>query len=527
MRVLYGGRIHTQNLEKPVVSALAIESGRIIAIGSTEEILAIAPKHSEKNNLNGKTAWPGLVDAHIHLQEYATSLEKIDCETDDMKTCLERVHTRASLASSGSWILGHGWNQNNWNQGFGNFQDLDCVCSDHPVYLTAKSLHAAWVNSFALRCAGITSSTTDPEGGFIVRDNNGNPTGILLESAMQLVENAIPLPTDIEISQKIFSAQKSLWKMGITGVHDFDTEKCFTALQLLQEQGKLGLRVAKSIPAKSLPNAVKTGLRTGFGNDFLRIGPVKLFADGALGPRTASMLAPYSGETDYSGYLLLNTAQILEFGEFAVRNGFSLAIHAIGDRANQEVLNAFEKLRVYEMQHGLPHFRHRIEHVQILHPDDLERLSKAGIIASMQPIHATSDMEMADRDWGARSKFAYPWNSLLQCSTTLAFGSDAPVESPNPFWGLHAAVTRQRKNGLPGPEGWYPEQKISLQQALNAYTIGPAYASGMERNQGMLAKGFFADLIILTEDPFAIPPSSIFDIQPEATMVAGEWVEYS
>jgi predicted amidohydrolase YtcJ len=265
-------------------------------------------------------------------------------------------------------------------------------------------------------------------------------------------------------------------------------------------------------------------LRSGFGDDFLRIGSVKLFSDGALGPRTAAMLQPYEGEAGYTGMLLLDAEEIFERGREAVKTGLSLAIHAIGDRANHEVLNAYAQLRAFERENGLPELRHRIEHVQVLHADDVARLAGLGVIASMQPIHATSDMRIADRHWGQRADLAYAWRTLLQNGAMLAFGSDAPVESPNPFWGLHAAVTRRRRDGTPGPLGWHPEQRLGLEEALRAFTLGPAFAAGLEARRGRLAAGYDADLIVLERDPFQAPPDELYTLLPGATMVAGEWV---
>jgi hypothetical protein len=236
------------------------------------------------------------------------------------------------------------------------------------------------------------------------------------------------------------------------------------------------------------------------------------------------MVEPYEGEKEYSGFPLLVAEQVFEYGREAVINGLSLAIHAIGDRANHEVLNAYAHLRSFEKEQHLIHARHRIEHVQLLHPDDLERLARLEIIASMQPIHATSDMLMADKHWGNRSAFAYAWNTLIRHNTTLAFGSDAPVESPNPFWGLHAAVTRRRVNGEPGTAGWYPEQRITLEQALQGYTTGPSFAAGLEKHLGKLLPGYFADMIILEENPFLFPPQNLYQVNPIATIIGGEWV---
>jgi predicted amidohydrolase YtcJ len=246
--------------------------------------------------------------------------------------------------------------------------------------------------------------------------------------------------------------------------------------------------------------------------------------DGALGPRTAAMFQPYLSEPENRGILNMDAEELFEVGCKAVEGGLSLAVHAIGDRANHEVLDAYEQLRRFERDRGLPPLRHRIEHVQVIHPDDAGRLAELGIIASMQPIHATSDMRMADQYWGERAAFSYAWRTQLQQGAKLAFGSDAPVESPNPFWGLHAAITRQLADGSPGINGWYPEQRLSMQEAIQAYTLGAAYAAGTEGRSGKLAPGYYSDLIVLEQDPFVIPPADLLELSPKATMVGGEWV---
>ncbi len=527
MLILFNGRIQTLDPNLPVASALAIESDRIVSVGSDDEVLALANWRSTQLDLNGKTIWPGLTDAHIHLDFYSQGLSYVDCETATRQECLQRVADKVKSVPQGEWIRGHGWNQNSWPEGFGNAADLDAIAPQHPVYLTAKSLHACWVNSTALQLAGITSSTPDPAGGKILRDVSSSPTGILLESAMELVKSSIPAITVEDVRENILTAQTKLWRLGITGVHDYDQVRCFSALQLLDAEQRLSLRVVKSIPYDLLPNAVALGLRSGFGSQFLRIGSVKLFSDGALGPRTAAMLQPYEEEPENTGILLLDSEQILEAGQQAAQSGLSLAIHAIGDRANHEVLNAYAQLRQHETDTHRPHLRHRIEHVQILHPQDYDRLAALDVIASVQPIHATSDMLMADRFWGNRSAGAYAYGTLMRSGASLAFGSDAPVEQPNPFLGLHAAVTRQRPDGQPHPQGWYPDQRLTLMEALAGFTTGAAFAAHQENSLGRLSMGYLADLILLPEDPFSLPPEDLYRIQPVATMVAGNWVWYS
>ncbi len=525
MLLIYNALIHTLDARHPRASAIAIDQGRILEIGEDNQILArFGALNPDAYNAGGSPILPGLIDAHLHLEHYALGLQKVDCETATYQECLQRVAERASRTPAGDWVLGHGWNQNNWPGGYGSAADLDKIAPDNPVFLTAKSLHAAWANSEALRQAGLTSDSFDPEGGRLGRDEKGNLNGILFETAMDLIYDILPEPETSQVMKAIQTAQPVLWRLGLTGVHDYDRKRCFVALQELNKEGLLHLRVVKGIPLEDLPEAAKIGLRTGFGNDFLRIGSVKAFADGALGPQTAAMLQPYEGDDSNRGMLMMDAEELFEQGRLASQNGLSLAVHAIGDRANHEVIQAYAQLRDFEKAQGLPALRHRIEHVQLLHPSDVPRLAELGLVASMQPIHATSDMLMADRYWGDRAAYSYAWRMQVEQGAVLAFGSDAPVESPNPFLGLHAAVTRQRLDGTPGPQGWYPEQRLSVEEALSAYTYGAAYAAGMEDRLGKLAPGYLADLVILDQDPFTCPPENLAGIQCQATMIGGEWV---
>ena len=510
---------------RPHANRLLIDQGRIISLDDAIEGHFYAK--IDRLDLEGMTVIPGMTDAHIHLEQYSLGLQKVNCETRTREECIGRVAERAARTPPGNWILGHGWNQNDWEHGFGCAADLDAVTQQHPVYLTAKSLHAGWANSLALKLAGISASTPDPAGGRIGRDSNGQPDGILYESGMTLVSSAIPERSPEDVAEALKMSQEELWRFGLTGVHDFDRRRCFIALQQLRDRGDLHLRVLKSIPLEDLHHAITVGLRTGFGDDMLRIGGVKAFADGALGPRTAAMLQPYEGEPENRGMLLLDSEELYEHGKQAVENGLSMAVHAIGDRANHEVLEAFQQLREHETSLGISRLRHRIEHVQLIHPQDAGRLAELGVFASMQPLHATSDMLMADQFWGERGGYSYAWRTQLQAGASLAFGSDAPVESPNPFRGLHAAVTRMREDGSPGIQGWYPEQRLSLTEALHAYTSGPAYLAHMETKLGKLAPGYLADLIVLDVDPFSCEPQQIRDLRPVATMVDGKWVYQS
>ena len=536
MKLLYNANIHTLDGLLSHASAILIAGGRIIAVGDRDKLESLAHGKVEKQDMGGRTILPGLTDAHIHIQHYALGLARVDCEAKTKAECLRRVAERVSHTKPGEWVLGHGWNQNEWlspspsgrgARGEGEWptaSELDAVAPNNPVYLTAKSLHAALANSFALKLANITRDSSDPKDGAIQRDAKGQVTGVLLETAMGLVADAIPETAINDIEQAIEKAQPVLWKMGITGIHDFDRRDSFMALQSLRAGNKLKLRVNKNIPVESVVQANELGLRTGFGDEWLWIGSVKAFMDGALGPRTAAMFRPYENEPENKGILNMDGEGLFEYCRKAADVGLSMTVHAIGDRANHEVLDAYEQLRQYETQKGLPHLRHRIEHVQVLHPDDAPRLAKLNVIASMQPIHAPSDMFAADRFWGDRSALAYAWRTQLNYGAPLAFGSDAPVESPNPFLGLHAAVTRQRADGSPCAEGWYPEQKLTLAEALSAYTLGAAYAANVEHRLGKLAENYLADLIVLDLDPFQMEPNDLLTMNAAATMLNGEWV---
>jgi predicted amidohydrolase YtcJ len=520
--VLLEGRIFPSADQASPVEALAIRSGRVDALGTAAEVEAAADRKTERVRLGGRTVLPGLIDAHVHLHLYALGLDQVDCTTPTLEECLVRLKRRAGTAPPGSWVRGHGWDQNLWGR-YGTLQELDGAVPLNPAFLTAKSLHSGWINSRALALAGISGSTPDPPGGRIERDAQGIPTGILFENALRLVSQVIGEQTPQALADHLQRAQSALWEFGLTGVHDFDGPQCLRALQILRQSGGLGLRVLKNLPVTELEHALALGLRSGFGDDWIRLGNIKLFADGALGPRTAAMFDAYQGEPDNIGMLLIDGEELAEIGIRAAEGGWALSVHAIGDRANHEVLDALSTVRAHERGRGAPLLRHRIEHLQVMHPDDLARPAELGVVASMQPIHALSDMAMAERFWGERTRHAYAWRAQLEAGARLAFGSDAPVESPNPFWGLHAAVGRRRLDGSPGPDGWHPQQKLQLREALSAYTLGPAYAAGWEGVQGQLRPGGWADLIVLDRDPFECEVEELAALKPVGTMVGGEW----
>ncbi len=522
MLLLYNANIYQKN--KHPANAMVFDKGCIIAVGTDEDILNGFSAAKKKINLEGKTIWPGLTDSHVHLQLLAANFAKINCETKSSGECLARIKEKTEKLPAESWVLGHGWNHNNWEEGYGNAKILDQVCGGRPAYLTSKSLHSAWVNSTALELAGIDAQAPEPAGGTIMRDASGEPTGILLEAgAMSLVESRIPKPSLQDNIRDIQALIPELWRMGLVGIHDFDGIDCWNALREIHQKQQLKFRVRKHIPYDHLQHFIDAGIHTNDGDDWMHIGGVKLFADGALGPQTAAMQQPYEN-TNHSGTLLLTEAEIIEIGRFAVVNGISLAIHAIGDRANHVVINGLENIINYQKAKHLPILNHRIEHVQIIDPIDIARIADLGLIASVQPVHAPSDMQMADRYLGKRAENAYTYKSILDSGALMIFGSDAPVEPVNPFLGIHAAVTRRRIDGAPGLDGWNPGQRIELESALNAFSSQPAFVSNRGDHLGKIEAGYRADFLVLVKDPFKEDPDLIPLIQPSATFIDGTCV---
>lgn len=524
-RILYNGNIRTFDPDQPQITALAIIGENIVAAGTDDKITPLAHSNTQLDNLAGRFVMPGMVDAHIHWEATAKARHSVNLFNAKNKAeALERIATYVQAHPADEWIFGRGWAQDDWEEReFPTAQDLDPITGGRPAYFITKSGHAAWVNSAALRLAGIDQYNPDPAGGKVKRFDDGTPDGILLEdSAMVLVSQHIPDIPPERLVEWMLEAQTEVWKTGLIGIHDFDDPSCMVGLQTLRERGLLGLRVVKQINHEWIHHAQELGIRSGFGDDWIRFGSLKIFADGALGPRTAAMIAPYEGEPDNYGVVVTDKETIYELVSEASRLGIASTIHAIGDKAVHDVLDVFEAVRAEEQQRHIPRSarRHRIEHVQLIHPGDLHRLGQLNVIASMQPIHATSDWRMADTYWGSRARYSYHWRAQLDAGAVLAFGSDSPIDPFDTLQGLYAAVTRRN----PGhPDGWYPEARISMQEALHAYTTGPAFAAGMENRSGRLSRGFLADLIVLDKNLLEILPDEIPDVQVLGTMVGGVW----
>lgn len=507
------------------VDTIEIENGRITRVGSKVDMLPGSRSSKNIIDLQQSVVFPGFTDSHIHLLKYGLSLHTIDLSGATKSECLQRVAQKASETPVGKWIIGHGWDQNNWQDGFGTKDDLDAISLQHPIYLTHKSLHCAWLNSLALRLSGIDDKREDPPGGTILRDEKDNPVGILLERAMELVDGIIPEQNSGDVELALRSAQQSLNALGITAVHDFDPWTVYTTLGEMAQNNTISLRVTKGIPENHLDQVISAKYKSGFGNDWVRIGWLKLFADGALGPQTAAMIGPYLSSDNY-GMLLLNLENIYKYGEKSLSAGIAMAVHAIGDQANQVVLQAYEKLSQKSML-SIPALPSRIEHVQLLAQDDFQRLGELGVVASMQPIHAVSDKEMAQAYWGDRCQRAYAWRSILENNTHLIFGSDAPVESPNPFHGIAAAISRRSifsPTKGKSNQGWVTNQCINLNAAILAYTQNPGQVSGFRELEKPFHPGGFADLVILPPNFLELSPEQIHFSKPVATMVDGKWV---
>ena len=524
--LLTNGVFHTMDPRAPRAACVAVRHGRLAHVGRETDARAAltGADDVQEVDLGGRCVLPGLTDSHLHFLWYAQSLHGVEAETATVEEALKRVASRARNAVPGEWITGSGWNHNAWAGGsFPDRRSLDQAAPRNPVVLEAKNGHALWVNSLALEKAGIALDTADPPGGKIVHDGDGMPSGVLLDNAMRLVQAAVPRPLPGELARLMLRAQEEAHRFGLTGIHDFDRSLAFEAFQEMRSAGELSLRVVKGIPHEALDHAIAMGLRSGFGDDFLRLGPVKMFADGALGSQTAWMMAPYEG-TWSTGIPTMTEEELFNDILRANTAGLSCAVHAIGDAACHVVLNAFERAAGSLQGHGRAALRNRVEHAQLLHPDDISRFARLSVIASMQPLHATSDMLMAQRLWGARCKTAYAWSSLQNAGARLAFGSDCPVEVPDPLTGIHAAVTRRSADGSPGSEGWHPAERLSVEQAVHGYTMGAAYAAGLEGVLGSTTRGKLADLTVLEKDIFTIAPHDIPAASVCATIVGGRFV---
>jgi hypothetical protein len=502
---LVNANVYTLDPARPRARAMYCASGRIAAFD--DDALALKTPRTQVLDVRGQTVIPGLIDHHIHFTGYAMGLARVNLEgARSVGEAAVRVAERVRAAKPGEWIFGRGWNHLDWEQPeFPNSAPLDAIAPAHPVALTRKDGHSMWLNRVALERLYITRDTRDPDGGIIERDARGEPTGLLREKAMALVSGNIGFEPDQVAEVELLTGIRNAHQAGLTGIHNIEGANALRAFQNLRAKNILTLRVLHMIPADNLNQAVALGLQTGLGDDWLKLGGVKIFADGSLGSKTAWMLEPFAGDAKNCGVPVTPVEKIEQLARAAAQAGLMVVTHAIGDRANREVLDVYEKLRREKFTNVL-----RIEHAQHLHPADIARFRALDVIACMQPIHATSDYQMADMFLGRRARYAYPFKSLLNAGAVLKFGSDCPVETLDPLAGIHAAVTRERANGEPRG-GWYAEEKLTVEETVRAYT-------------SPLAQNANADCVILSQDIFSIPPREIVNTRVEQTIVGGEVV---
>ncbi len=497
------------------------DEGRIVAIGD-EDLLA-ANKDASRIDGKGRTVLPGLIDAHAHV--LSLGMLKINLDLAGVPSVVDAAASISDFAERNPharWILGHGWNQVLWPvKKFPTAAHIDAVVNDRPVWLRRVDGHAGWANSKAMQIAGIDDDTPDPVGGRIIRDDNGHATGVFIDSAMGLIGRHVPTPDRMSYREALLRAQRALVAEGITGVHDAGNDLMNAEVYISMADNKeLDLRIYAMISGTGeVLDAIAKPLH-GFGNDRLEIASVKLYADGALGSRGAAMIEPYSDDAENRGLPFWTQRELDAFVARANGMGFQVAIHAIGDLGNRMALNALERAQKGKRSA----YRNRIEHAQVIALEDIPRFAELGVIASMQPTHATSDKNMAeDRIGPQRIQGGYAWRRLLNAGAVIASGSDFPVERSNPFHGLYAAVTRQGRDGEPDG-GWYPDQALSRAEALHSFTYAAAYAARQEDRLGSLEPGKWADFILIDRNYFTVPAAEIDDIVVLQTWVGGEKV---
>jgi len=532
--ILFNGYIRTMDAQRPRAQAMAVKAGRIMAVGDNDEISALADSKSERVNLDGRLGIPGLMDSHFHFYDWAMGRQQLDlARVNSLDELLDQVAQTAGQLPKENWILGQGWNESDWPEHTMPRRDhLDAMAPAHPVALWRCDLHLVSVNSPALELAGIDATTPDPPDGVIEKDPSGRPTGILRELAPNLVKAVIPAPSADELVAAMRDGIRYLHTLGLTGLHDarlmggLEGAPALKAWQLLNEKGELDLRCWVSLAGECLEEAIALGLRTGLGDERLRIGHLKYFADGGMGARTAWMLEPYL-DAEY-GMPLGSMAELSRNIAAAEKAGLAVMVHAIGDRANREVITTLEglaKLRSETKERSFvpPLLPHRIEHTQMIRSEDIQRLAKLKVAACVQPHNMILDINMIDESVGPRGRWTYAYKEMIDAGIPVLFSSDAPVCDPSPLVGIHAAVTRQRRDGTPAG-GWYPEQRISVEDAVQGYTTVPAAFYGQSRALGTLTPGKRADMAVLDRDIFQADPMEIADTRVAMTIFDGRIV---
>ncbi len=511
------GLIHTLDPERPQAECLVARDGWIEEIGSLEEIQSVVGQSAEWLDLRPATVLPGITDAHVHLVEWALGRSAPDlASANSMSEALERIERVCTAVPADAWVEFKGWNPAWRSQA--ELSDLDAASQNRTVGLVAHDLHSGWLNSVAMRRLDIHVDREDPPGGEVERDASGNPTGVVKEHALDWWYQGRPIPSEAERKAAVLEGQAALHRLGMTGVQSVEAPESFRILEDLHAGGDLRLRVLHHMPQRFIDALIECGIKSGFGNEWLRIGGIKYFTDGALGSCTAWMLEPYV-DSDDRGIRRLEPDAFGHDVERAARAGLAATVHAIGDAAVRMTLDTLE--RVGDEGLASPH---RIEHLQCVDPSDLPRVGRLGIVASMQPSHLLTDIPLAGPRWGReRSRWTLPFRSLLDNGTILAFGSDAPVEEADPREGFYGAIARRDRGGSPA-EGWHPEERISGLEVLKAYTQGPARAAGEGDQRGRLSPGYVCDFAAWDTDLVTAEPEKIRSAQVTTTVVGSEVV---
>ncbi len=513
--IVTNGNIYTMEEEGAVYQAMLVRSGSVAAVGEAEDIRTLAPR-ANLVDLQGGTVLPSFTDAHLHFLSFGLGLERLRLEGASLEETLAMVKEAAGESAPGQWIIGRGFDANLWDCGAPRREWLDEKTSVHPVALISKDGHTVWLNQLAAEQMGITADTPDPKGGVIERDASGQFSGLCKETAADAIVSQLPEPTASEKKKALQTAIKHAHAHGITAVHTMEGRDTWETWQELIRSGPVDFRGWLAAPVSELDALRRLGLQGGFGSEYLRFGGVKIFADGSLGSQTAWMLQPYEGEQQYTGVVVTDEKELKELVRTANQGGIPVLVHAIGDGANRAVLNALEA----EGSHGLIN---RIEHAQLLDPADVPRLAAVNAAASMQPTQCPMDRYMAERHWGERCRTIYPFRSLLDHGTLVAFGSDSPVESLDVMLGLYSAVARKQWTE-PDTNPWRAHEAISVYEAIRAYTYGSAAAAGEAHYRGTLAPGQRADFVVLSQDILAEDPEILKETEVLATFFEGQQV---
>lgn len=524
--IVTNARVYTADDARPLLEAFAVRDGRITFVGSQREAAVLAGPTTRIVDAGGRTVIPGMVDAHAHFSGLAQTLRQVDLTgTTSLAEVIARVVAKAQTVPKGTWITGRGWDQNDWGiTDFPTHDALSAAIPDHPVLLERVDGHATYANMAAMKAAGVTAVSKAPVGGQIITDARGQPTGVFIDNASDVLERLVPAPTTAELTSALKDAIALMHRWGLTGMHDAGaTRGAIERYEALAKANELNLRLYVMIgdDAAALDHYFAKGPQSALYNGQLWVRAVKLYADGAMGSRGAALLEPYSDDPNNVGLLKSTQQHIRDIAERGLKAGFQVNTHAIGDRGNRVVLDAYE-----QALRAVPRADHRfrVEHAQILHYDDIPRFAQLGVIPSMQASHQTSDMYWIGKRLGPTRLFgAYAWQSLLQTGVVIPNGSDFPVEQVNPLISFHAAIARQDARDWPSG-GWFPAQKMSREEALRSMTIWPAYAGFQEQSMGSITVGKYADFVILDMDIMRVPVELVLQASVRSTYVGGKSV---